>query len=189
MTITQFLGKKKLRLIVSLLKSCRAEIQTLEIIFQILHPENNTLLLLSHFITVHFRFFHILSFFHVLYYTLSHFAFPYSSAFFPHPFLPLHPLFLGDLKFPISHPFPYPLHPTNSIFPKPASSSPHISLFLTAPSPRSRSHLSFFISAFQTSASLIWKWTPVLSTRQGKDMFKESLCHSAPIHKEFRLWL
>lgn len=188
MTITQFLGKKKLRLIVSILKSCRAEIQTLEIIFQILHPENNTLLLLSHFITVHFRFFP-----HSLLFSCSLLcSFPFCLSLFlclfsPTLFSPSLPYFLVISNSLSPIPFltlftlliPYSLNLHHFPLISPCSSLYHL------PGPEPICH--FFISVFQTSVSLVWKWTPVLSTRQGKDMFKESLCHSAPIHKKFRL--
>lgn len=113
--------------------------------------------------------------------------------FFPHPFLPLPPLFLGDLKFPISHPFPYPLHSTNSIFSKPASFSPHISLFLTVPSPRSRAHLSFFHLCFPNICFSSMEVDPSFKhqTRQGYVQGEPmSLCsHTQEVPSVIIKWL
>lgn len=158
MTCHTILQKKKLRLIVSVLTRYRAGIQTLEIIFQILHPENNTLLLLSfHHSSLQFLPHPLLFSCSSLY--SSPFPFSMSCAFFTHSFLSLPLLFVGDLLTLISHPFSYPLHPINSIFPNPASFSTHdISSSLPAVSPNSRPHLLFFASDFLTPVPLRWKW-------------------------------
>lgn len=83
--------------------------------FPILWPKNNALLLPSHFTIVHFSFFYILFFSHVLHYILPYFFSHYILCLFFHSFISLISLFLCDLSFLISH-IPF-LAPSPSLIP------------------------------------------------------------------------
>lgn len=172
-------GSQSLFPIGIILKSCRAVIPVLAVIVQIPHPDNNILLLPSHFMAVHFCFLHIRSWSHILHYTLPPFPFSISSASFFHSFLSLLPLFLCDLSFLSQHPFPYSPHPIPSQLSSPTSFSSLMSLhspLRPLPSPDPAPSVIFHLHFPNISLSLSQTWCPVSSTRQGKGRFRESLC-------------